>query len=445
MFGMIGETVSFEIRPSLAAEEIPVVDGLRVEVFEEMTVTTSIPSFKGAPTGAIEDPLFPVARLRSGVNYWVDVTPLKQGSFALSLGGKTTQVRGLSRLMPRVPSHPIYAELQFAQIARAHGMADEGSTLAARCLLVAQYRELLRMHRVEPIKSYVSQYPPVANGKLDLDGTFAAYGKACTLRGQVFDGAIAPPMLWGMNVTQPPSSALLAAVKASRDAGEIPALSMAYVWDEGELDPALSATALDRAKAAKPYLDTFITRRPSDTFRPFITSFCPVQNWLTSSMNPECSYASCMANGNCANHTSADQVAPATGYPMQVLDAPDVQARAFPLVSYSAGAKMSLYFNTTQNLPSAWAVGGLYSEGGNGDGTLLYPGVTGQKGLTADIPVSSKRLKRWRQASYDIEYDLIRKEAGIPACYTITGTSYPTSHATYDACREKIARATLGL
>lgn len=434
MLGMINEAQVIEIEPPAAAE-IPQIDGLRLEAFEILQVTTTRPSFAGARVGLWDDPLVPVPRLRAGKRYWIDLTPTRAGTFSGVVGGRAFTVHAMNRVMPRNPIHPMFAELQFDRIRAAHRIADEGPTMVARCALAAKYRALMRAHRIEPIKSWhTGTYPPVAGGEMNLD---AWPYVGCSFRAQVLDGAITDrPMLWGPDPKAPPSPALLAAVKRARDAGRIPPDSRAYVWDEGELDPALSRQALDRAQGAKPFLPTFITRRPDALFDPFVSTFCVVQDWLEPDMRVGCTYPSCMAHG-CGNGI-------ATGTPLSVIDAPRVHARAAVWVSWQAGASETLYFALTVSLPTAWDPDGQFNAGdgkGNGDGTALYPGRAGEHGLETDQPIASIRLKQWRRGLYDIEYLEAARREGIDAPpLPVRGPrDWSKSEAEYDAVIRAVA------
>ena len=46
----------------------------------------------------------------------------------------------------------------------------------------------------------------------------------------------------------------------------------------------------------------------------------------------------------------------------------------------------------------------VYAHTGQGDGTLLYPGRAGERGLTTHQPIPSIRLKLWRETSFTAEY-----------------------------------------
>jgi hypothetical protein len=97
-------------------------------------------------------------------------------------------------------------------------------------------------------------------------------------------------------------------------------------------------------------------------------------------------------------------------WPAYVIDQPASQARAMGWISYLYGSDGELYHNTTLKLDSAWQ--DQYAFGGNGDGTLFYPGSpNGFGGAPAiggqhDIPIESIRMKRIRDGRED--YELLR-------------------------------------
>jgi hypothetical protein len=444
---MVNETVSFESRSLPADESLPILDGVKIEAFEVLTYQSTIPSAKGYPIGAIDAPLFPVARLTAGKNYWIDLTGTKVGTFTGFVAGKAFKLQVLNVTMGRNPTLPIYTEMQVANVWKAHSVPDTGEALAAKCALASRYRELLRVHRVEPIKSYHSVYPGVLNGSVDLNGYFPALG--CDFETQVLKGRIAPPNLYGPDPLNPPSDALLAAAEADLKAGKLPAGTWSYDWDEGEGDAAISAQALARVKnrrAKSPSLQGAITRRYSTEFAPYVDQFFPVVNYYAPGMIFFGLYPSCMSNGNCQNQATIASVAPATAYPAQTLDGPRAGFLAFPIAVYTVGGKAGLYYNSTQRLITAWKADGLYEQGGQGDGTILFPGLKGMKGLTDDIPVASIVLKSWRKASYIVEYLKAAKAAGIVVSNPAPSPAqWSPNEADYEAVRAEVARKLFGL
>lgn len=95
------------------------------------------------------------------------------------------------------------------------------------------------------------------------------------------------------------------------------------------------------------------------------------------------------------------------GWPAYAIDQPASQARAMGWISYLYGTDGELYHNTTLKLDTAWD--DQYAFGGNGDGTLFYPGSPeGFRGGPAiggqhDIPIESIRMKRIRDGREDYE------------------------------------------
>ena len=96
------------------------------------------------------------------------------------------------------------------------------------------------------------------------------------------------------------------------------------------------------------------------------------------------------------------------GWPGYAIDEPASEARATGWLAFEYGISGELYYQTASRLPSAWT--DQYQEGGNGDGTLFYPGTpNGAGGGPAigghhDIPIESIRLKRIRDGREDYEY-----------------------------------------
>ncbi len=400
--GVEGEVVGQEWTSTVTE---PVDEFMRA--YEILQVETRIPSFKGARVGLYDDPLKPVTSLVAGKRYWIETTLLGPsdipGSGGVGSDGKwwlTYQLGsfGYAIVKPgKMKTMPFYSELTHSQVGAAHGLPDDSAYQAARFAKTKLYMALLRAHGVEPIKQFYVSLPPIKDGRLDLDKV--AFTGAKSFREMVLTGAIAAPMIVGPNLTNVPVD-FIAALKASTAAGDLPPDAWAYAWDEGE--GVVDDLALARAQLLKPTgLKVMETRNVTDPFKPYIDWFFPV----VSAVQPAWyhggflggAYVSCMSQGNCQPKASADQVASATGDPMMVLDAPAVHPRAFGWVLARLGAPRGLYFNTTQKLTSAWAPGGQYSEGGNGDGTLLYPGTDG-------LPWPSLRLKRIQRGLQDLWY-----------------------------------------
>jgi len=124
------------------------------------------------------------------------------------------------------------------------------------------------------------------------------------------------------------------------------------------------------------------------------------------------------------------------GWPGYAIDAPAVQSRAESWMVDKFDASGELYWAVDQRLYEAWAPGGQYDSGGNGDGTLFYPGTpTSVNGSVAiggvhDIPLESIRLKRIRDGREDYEYLVHLREEGLDASVdAIVSGLFPTHYS----------------
>lgn len=103
------------------------------------------------------------------------------------------------------------------------------------------------------------------------------------------------------------------------------------------------------------------------------------------------------------------------GWPSYVVDAPPAAARIFPWLAWSHEIGGELYYNTVEAYGSnadPWR--SVYAHGGNGDGTLFYPGTPERIGGRTHVPIESLRLKLIREGLEDYEYLALaaRLEAG---------------------------------
>ena len=121
-------------------------------------------------------------------------------------------------------------------------------------------------------------------------------------------------------------------------------------------------------------------------------------------------YQSCMSHG-------CDIVGGSyfTGWPSLVIDSAPVQQRILEWLSFRYRMGGELYYNTIEAYDGdPWQTS--YRHGGNGDGTLLYPGRPEVIGGKTHIPIESIRLKRIRDGLEDYEYlHLYAARAGFAA------------------------------
>jgi hypothetical protein len=114
-------------------------------------------------------------------------------------------------------------------------------------------------------------------------------------------------------------------------------------------------------------------------------------------------------------------------------------------ISFLHRVSGELYFETTMAYShDPW--NNQWDFGGNGDGTLFYPGTPAKIGGTAQVPVASIRLKMIREGMEDYEYLKLLADAGDPAlAQEIAAQLFPhayqseASPAALMAARQRIA------
>jgi hypothetical protein len=186
----------------------------------------------------------------------------------------------------------------------------------------------------------------------------------------------------------------------------------AYLADEPRKEqlPALKQRGLDLLDAA-PEVWRLATTEPIPLLVNAVNLFCPtvyrVEGKEPAPVLPPPQkgerrwwYHACMSHG--CNIVGGVEF---TGWPSYVLDAPPVAQRIFEWMTFQRGMEGELYYNTVE----AYLVGidpwkGSHLHGGNGDGTLFYPGRPSEIGGHTDIPVESLRLERIRDGLEDYEY-----------------------------------------
>jgi Ca2+-binding RTX toxin-like protein len=123
-------------------------------------------------------------------------------------------------------------------------------------------------------------------------------------------------------------------------------------------------------------------------------------------------YQTCDSLGCSGGYTPPDDYSAApywNGWPSLGIDQPASEARAMDWQVFNYKATGQFYYEVARQLPVAWADCSQgthncqYVDGGNGDGTLFYPGTTAAIGGTREIPVESIRMKRYRDGEEDYE------------------------------------------
>jgi len=109
---------------------------------------------------------------------------------------------------------------------------------------------------------------------------------------------------------------------------------------------------------------------------------------------------------SCASHgCSAATAEYFRGWPSYAIDAPSVSNRIMEWLTWKYRISGELYYNMTESYElqrDPWQ--DFYLHGGNGDGSLFYPGRPDRIGGSRDIPIESIRLKLIRDGLEDYEY-----------------------------------------
>jgi hypothetical protein len=123
-------------------------------------------------------------------------------------------------------------------------------------------------------------------------------------------------------------------------------------------------------------------------------------------------YQSCASHG--CNVQGGEYFA---GWPSYMIDTSGTANRVMQWLAWKYRIEGELYFSMNEAYgrgKDPWADTRLF--GGNGDGTLFYPGMPRRIGGLADIPIESIRLKLIREGMEDYEYlALLAKLAGRDA------------------------------
>jgi hypothetical protein len=88
-----------------------------------------------------------------------------------------------------------------------------------------------------------------------------------------------------------------------------------------------------------------------------------------------------------------------------MIDTPAAGNRVMQWIAWKYKIEGELYFSMNEaygHSPDPWTDVRLF--GGNGDGTLFYPGKPARIGGATDIPIESIRLKLIREGMEDYEY-----------------------------------------
>jgi hypothetical protein len=158
-------------------------------------------------------------------------------------------------------------------------------------------------------------------------------------------------------------------------------------------------------------------------------------------------YQSCDEHESCANGSPG----PATAtWPSYMVDASPVRNRVFQWLAYMYRIEGELYYDADYCWTAPCGGGSdpwvsIYAFGGNGDGTLFYPGTTAKIGGTQPVPVPSIRLALIRDGMEDYELLHALDAAGDAATAQAAASSFITNNYTFDNDPAKLQAARLVL
>ena len=200
-----------------------------------------------------------------------------------------------------------------------------------------------------------------------------------------------------------------------------------YLFDEpqGEEDYARILELGRELRRADPEIRTLLTEQVVDSLREVVDIWVPLLNCVHAKpdFSPWCegpaspaqapdiatfwAYQSCASHG--CNIVGGDYF---DDWPSYVIDAPAVANRVMQWIAWRYRIEGELYYNTVEGYGDGdpWVDVRLY--GGNGEGTLFYPGTPERIGGHSEIPIESVRLKLIRDGLEDYEYLVLLAAAG---------------------------------
>jgi hypothetical protein len=360
-------------------------------------------------------------------------------------------------VLPRSSSIPVTFGIDPGAVARAHGRPRDDP-------IVTRYYVAALRHRVS-LHTGGSLDPPhfkEKDGKVTVD--FRAYDAAI---GPFLDGSAdaggpaAGARFTAIDLVVPHrldeaarAAYTRAVVEHFRARGWLDRL-FDYTMDEPK--PAQYPEVRMRAAriaATAPEVPRLVTRPRVPELDGFVDIWCPVVNWVddkpgNSHWPPRSAYPgriwwyqACMSHG--CNIVGGDYF---TGWPSYAIDAPAVAHRILEWLSFRYDVGGELYFETVQayaNGLDPWR--DQRAHGGNGDGTLFYPGRPDVIGGRTDVPVESIRLKLIRDGLEDYEYLRLHaarygKDRTLAIVKSVAKRTYEWEHdpARLEAARRRIA------
>jgi hypothetical protein len=329
------------------------------------------------------------------------------------LGQVTVQLEVWPFILPATSSLPVTFGLSTLLGTRVLGRPDDPEL--ARALA----RSALR-HRITP--HGLSMAPPSGRcGPEGCDLDFTAYDEemAPILEGRLVPGVRGtfaevriPPALW--RSTEAAAATLRAWKSHFQRRGWADRLWL-YTLDEPKPEQMPELTRRARL-AGGAGVRVLATTPPTKALAGLVETFVPNLTRYRGGERPGDLfwYVSCLSHG-CAEPTGAwtrEQRQEFGGWPGYEIDRPGMAARIMGWLAWREGIGGELYYDMIQ----AWSQDpwdDVRAFAGNGDGTLIYPGLPKRLGGSSPFPVESIRLKQIRDGLEDYELLAIAQASGL--------------------------------
>lgn len=419
-----------------------------VRKYKKRPIKTVMPSFKEAKIGEYDDILEPVPKEAEPADITVFEIPRDITKTEISLFSKNSNatmiLKVLDKILPETSVFPMYSEIG-SEVSLYPKVLVMGGNIYGKDgkdrqddpnmdqskkdqwwklygpLQGPQTVKTIKLSRqfgIEPIKQSMSGYP----GDLDFYEEYS-------YRNLVLKNTIAPPWIWCGDIFDPKQMKDKTAeewLAIINDAA--PENTIAFCADEpGESGPSIdkATTIIEYVKKYAPKLkpmvtavpDKFYDRLGEDRVKELGIIFAPVQNWdnrpIERYPNGKGSYFSCMAQRNCKKKTNIKCVSSrkdeeGNEYPVAVVEGDPIKDFQESIkLAYKNGAEFVFYYMLNKRTYRCWDTSwdedgiGIYSEGGNGDGTAMY-----YDRQTGD-PWPSVRMMNWDIARQSVEKEIL--------------------------------------
>lgn len=485
------------VRPAPLSLRGPGGASLTGLLYREAFISVTAPSGPDGATGAWPDPLIPAvdayaherrnafpadATLGAPVVIYAELcvpraaTPGRyRGALTLSAEGRPPERFEISLrvdpfALPATSSLPNSFGLSLYSVAKGHHLPPDSPQAHA---LLGRYAQALLAHRVTPY-GLTFDPPPTTLQRGQVTVDFSAYDRAF---GPFFEGTALPDGARFTSAglipnpklkTEAERTAYLRAWREHFTQKGWPAALFFYAKDEPTERDFPRVLAEGRQLHEAGGVSVLVTSAYEPTLAPATDVYCPLLNCFfpdagaATCRRPLTSaalrrripawahvwwYQSCMSHG-CSGAALPPRVAQAfRGWASYMVDASGPRNRAMGPLAFLNDIDGELYFDTVYafNAQDPWK--DVYAFGGNGDGTLFYPGDPARIGGRTPVPVESLRLKTLRDGLEDYEYLRLAQTLGLSAlaqasarALVPSGNRIAPDPATWARVRDELAR-----